>query len=249
MAIMNQKVILTIVIIILLATGGVMYFATTQKEQISQESIKEPSISSEDSEIMLVDETRIDDIISDVEDMDAKETNFTDWKTYRNEEYGFEFQHPSKWQFKTLILPDGEETEFWIVLNEDSPGSLETYYHPWKDLAWSTKGFQIIVTKPFDEKRYFGKSRNICGECVFRFFREPIQFAGTKASKTTAQFVGGTPEFYESLNMDGNKIQPYTYIVLNYREKGWVLSYSHSDLKGNYDYFFDQILSTFKFID
>jgi len=85
MNIMNQKIILTILVLVLLAVGGAVYYTSMQKEQVVQESIKETSADNGDSTIQLLDSTEL------------SKSCITDWKTYRNEKFGYEICFPKTW--------------------------------------------------------------------------------------------------------------------------------------------------------
>lgn len=165
------------------------------------------------------------------------------WKIYKNEKYGFEVKYPPSLNVHEYgAPPQDSESEFWLILNKQptlAKGKEITIYYPWKDLSYIDKGLYITVTP--EEWVQIDKPDYTCRECAASFKNQQTTFAGIKATKSVAEF----PD--DSLVNDG--LQPYTYLIFNYQEKGWSIAYDHSDFKGSYDPLYDKILSTFKFLD
>jgi hypothetical protein len=74
---MDQKTILTILIVGLLVVGSAISYTAMQKEQGTQESIKETSTDSGDSEITSVDAIKSDNETPEIKDLNIKETGST----------------------------------------------------------------------------------------------------------------------------------------------------------------------------
>ena len=61
------------------------------------------------------DEIVIDDDISIVENDDNSEIDISDWKTYQNEEFGFEIKHPENWEVTTGEDESWHKDVFYIT--------------------------------------------------------------------------------------------------------------------------------------
>lgn len=103
---MNQKVLIAILIIILLAVGAVYYILSQKSKPF--EPINESSMDSGDS------------IIPDLKEVETvTKTQISGWKTYHNEEFRFEFQYPA--ELKDAPLEGGErkdQSKAWTIKDE-----------------------------------------------------------------------------------------------------------------------------------
>ena len=105
---MNQKVILIILAVILIVAGAVFYIST-QKEQETQESIKETSASNGDSEIPPVDTTKPDDSVF------FEKADISSWKE----------------AFNGYLYPPG-----WSVNQADAGGKSGVYFSPQEEFSY-----------------------------------------------------------------------------------------------------------------
>src|SRR3989338_6784291 len=100
---MNQKLTLTILVVVLLAAGGMAYYATILKDR----GIPESTLDGENS------------MIPPLESAESGKAGVADWKTYQNEEYRFKFQYPP--ELDSLPLKGGareNQIEAWTIKDE-----------------------------------------------------------------------------------------------------------------------------------
>lgn len=169
------------------------------------------------------------------------------WKSYTNTEIGYSLNYPNDWD--TVQLPEdstyNEYTNWTIFKIKNESVKPDEILRLWKDVnALNPSGFHIIVLNaPFPDYQ-IQTTKTICEECVSRFSRNIISIDGEPANEVVASFPNPTqlPGIEETS-------KPYTYIILNHNNLGWVLAYPHSDFYGNHEGIYDQILSTFRFLD
>ena len=102
---MNKKTIVVVIVIILaVCAAGIFYFAKSKKT-IAPVKTEEKS----NAEI--------------VERKEKKEKDMSNWKFYRNEEFGFEIRYPENW-----AIDNSRSNKNKVVFNpglKDVPGSIE----------------------------------------------------------------------------------------------------------------------------
>ena len=111
---MNKKIIIGVAILILAIAAGGFWYVKIQKEEI----ITKPK------EKVVVEEENSDEI-------DA-----SNWKTYRNEEYGFEVKYPSNWVFveeSEKIKFSEEGKEYFIEEGKAYPISLSFNFDKYEE--------------------------------------------------------------------------------------------------------------------
>jgi len=105
---MKNFYVLSVIFVLLLVVSGIfwLYFQTLQTEdsQVQKES----------------------------SDTEAIVSDTTNWKTYRNEEYGFEFQYPKKWLVRKEAC-GSFQSEIDRSLSDTCSGELLTFYVESKD--------------------------------------------------------------------------------------------------------------------
>lgn len=158
-------------------------------------------------------------------------SSIINWKTYINEAYGYQISYPKNWYLNSpnqkgydpLCL---ENTQNQSII-EVSKEKLQSCGFIGEQLPPEDAEFTIFVLN--EEWQNFP---DILGDPD-----EIITIDGEMASKYF---------FTESSNLPNVQA---VRIYFNYNGKGYLIFLKQSDLKGNYDPIYDQILSTFKFIE
>jgi len=144
------------------------------------------------------------------------------WMTYRNQDLGFEFKYPKEWIVANEICPDYSSDDLIILGNKDNDC-----------FAYGSLEGSYEFAISMSEQEY-DLNETINGREGFVPTGEFIAISGVKAAKVYPI----TQAFYGRIE-----------IFLNHRSNGLMIVFPNIDYQGNYDSVYDQILSTFQFID
>jgi len=101
----NTKYFLIIIILILVIGGGIIYWQGKIINEIGEFStINKP----QEENVLPTDTSKTD--------TSQAENETADWKTYKNEKYGFEIKYPKNWQIESI----SKESAVFSPLGEDS---------------------------------------------------------------------------------------------------------------------------------
>lgn len=122
----------------------------------------------------------------------------SNWKTYRNEKYGFSFKYPKEWKIKTSV----EEGETGIVLNP--PGNFSPVSFLVIDNPKCTPIDKYLPSYYFDPQSDFSVKYN--NGKLFYSFRPYISYAG----KRYGMFVTDK-YFLEATNFDDTVVSTFRF--------------------------------------
>src|SRR3989338_3223463 len=147
------------------------------------------------------------------------EIDTADWKTYRNEEYGFEFKYPGEWVFEE----NGNNILFW----RNNEKNQEINYEIGAPLVLNIKKIDSRSIKDWFNKEFSNRDKN--------FFPDYIETTIGKANSL---------EILDPLNIGGCD-QRFVLIKKSYlheiKRHGSTCDYSNE--------LFNEILASFIFID
>jgi hypothetical protein len=92
---MFKKSLIVITILILVLSGGILVYASF----LDKEEPTKPVDNTLSNDTLEPNDNNEDNQNQDKTDNDISEIDISDWKTYINEEYGFEVKYPEDWQF------------------------------------------------------------------------------------------------------------------------------------------------------
>lgn len=159
-------------------------------------------------------------------------TNKTaDWKTYTNTEYGYSFKYPKS---------------FYVV--DDCYDATKKTRVDYEDKKWLV----FVDKKPFESDFPYCFSDFPQPYLVIRAFNQPIDLALQKEASTTDLESEVTVASQKRLKIILTEPSDFdgsysTVIHLNYKNKGYTISWGNSDNKDTHDSTIDTIVSTFKF--
>jgi hypothetical protein len=172
-----------------------------------------------------------------------------DWETYRNEEYGIEFQYPVDWG--TIVFQSKKNNEVYIFDYQNETSTAIFYHEPSGELAFIAKGekyslayggqdYQDILKVIFPDKKI---------KTIYTIPPETVSWYGNIANinfSPDGKYVYFGITFYEGydsmmINIDSgiNIIESYNIILNPYRDVYWssdnkvlVIRSEHDDFGG-----------------
>lgn len=158
------------------------------------------------------------------------------WKTYTNKEFNYEVKYPASWY---AAGPYGGQAGYDCLENPQGVTIIEFSKIELTDCGFAADQLPPaeadvtiwVLNKPFTTDEI--PTKNALGEDVSK----RITIAGEEATKIAFTEKAERPNIQA------------TRIYFNHAGRGYLIFLKQTDKKGNYDPIFDQILSTFKFLD
>jgi hypothetical protein len=212
----NWKYILVVVILSALVGGGILGYLRYFKREISSFT-KFP-------EIKKPEKPKI-------------EEETANWKTYRNDEYGFEIKYP----------PDSKPREFYNSILFNNPPEIggEVEIIVYKDAAPA-----LTLESLISETRERGIMACVGGECYEPIFQKEVEIKLNEFIATQFQSVLKQPPSFSEATY-------YLWVIKTYIGRNndvFIIKFSRDystlpEIPSEYLNYFNQMLSTFRFLE
>jgi len=229
----NLKILILAIIVVLAITGGIFWW---QKDNINKLIFGESPKACTQEAKLCPDGSYVGRTGPNCEFAACPQDQTAGWQTYRNEEYGFEVKYPKEWKFQEY-----KDTNEIIKFIDIDP--VRVYSE--KEMSERELPFPLVNIN-FEEKEdpatplsYEDRIKQ------YSSWSDIILKSGEKAKKKD-EIIEYSPNPYYS-----NK-HNIVYRIGNYNYSDWhknVFIRYVSDREDKYLDIFDQILSTFKFIE
>lgn len=221
--------ILAGIVVIMALVGGAYYLGRSNTPKLSPNPVITSEFPKPSPTAVVTSETPVPTPVSS---LFPDET--ANWPVYKNSTFGFQLKYPPNWLVHEQPKDQYRALDLSIIPNRgDTASSLQA--NPNVKFA-GTGELNIEINTTIHDQSVLQKkgedSPNLVG-----FKYEPIIFMELQANKSYMLWTDTIPG-------EGS-----TNIRFNKKQYGWTINYPNTDFKGNHDSVYDQILSTFKFIN
>ena len=166
------------------------------------------------------DDDVLDDMDNSVEDNDISEIDISNWKTYRNEEFGFEIKYPEDWSISVgEYEPRWHETVLGRVVIS---GSIEDSFYAPLSITIRSNGEKLSIEEWYQKNYPKDDSSRL----------QEVKFDKTNGIRKLSLWDDGLDGFYFS-----NEDKIYSVSIVDLQENA-----------GNQIMMNEKLLSTFEFI-
>ena len=166
---MNKKTIIILITLFLFISLGVISFFVLNKKTISQEKKKQEAI-----------------IVNGID--------ISNWKTYRNEEYGYMIKYPSDWEMREFpnTKTGASFTKNWErIIIASRKSNFKKFYSSFDKYIYNA-GYEISRT-PYDSIKEFTTTSDVKGYLVN--WNESVKDYGLNIDCDTAYFKDKSQKF------------------------------------------------------
>lgn len=228
--------ILIVIVVITALTGGDLYF----REYVQQNSLQRIGIEAEKraEELRAKTEKQQKEVQKNLEQntpLPAQAIDTSNWKTYRNEKYGFEVKYPKEWNDVPTELNVGMGVESF-VLNPLQINLQLSGGRFWDVVTvLMNTGYSIGQAESKVSRSDIDESINEFKKSVNHFMQESVNIGGISAVRIS----GLSTNPYRK-----NVQQAEIYVIKN----NVLYTFEYDGIGGDFEKEFDAIFSTFKFI-
>lgn len=164
----KQPLLLTVAALVLLAIASVFWFIQKRQVVVNQPIVTDPVGEAP----IQVDQQKKADEIESVRDLIDGEYAFTpvdtsDWKTYRNEEYGFEVKYPVSGRIEAFPASEqfGYEEIWHIYVNQTDNNPFVLSIYSKRDQSEAQRREMVVFSDRYHEQQL--------GNTIFRTTKNP----------------------------------------------------------------------------